>query len=232
MLVVRHLDSFYGRSQVLADLSVTVERGTVVALLGRNGAGKTTTMASLMGLVRSRAAAIELDGESLGRLPAFRRVRAGLAYVPQGGRVFAGLSVRENLTVVRGRPAQAATRFNMESAFDAFPKLRTLSGRDAGRLSGGERQMLAVARALMGNPSIVLLDEPTEGLSPVAVAAFGDLVMQLRETGVGVLLAEQNHRFALSLADRGYYIEKGRIRCEGTAAELAEPGVLDLYLGV
>ncbi|MGH2968640.1 MAG: ABC transporter ATP-binding protein [Solirubrobacteraceae bacterium] len=232
MLRVEGLDGFYGASQVLEGVSLTVGSGEVVVVLGRNGAGKTTTMASLLGFVRSRAERLELAGRDIARLAPFKRVRAGLGYVPQGGRVFAGLTVRENLDIVRGRSAVNGEAWTARRAFEAFPKLRELAARDAGLLSGGERQMLAVARALMANPSIVVLDEPSEGLSPVAVQALGELVGRLRDQGVGVLLAEQNPRFALQLADRGYFIEKGRIQHEGTAAELGGDEVLDRYLGV
>ena len=231
MLTVDGLDGFYGASQVLDGVSLEVRPGEVVVLLGRNGAGKTTTMAGLLGFVRTRARRLELDGADMARLAPYKRVRAGLGYVPQGGRVFAGLSVRENLEVVRGRSG-GGDGWTVARAFDAFPKLRDLEDRDAGLLSGGERQMLAVARALMANPAIVVLDEPSEGLSPVAVEGLGELVEKLREDGVGVLLAEQNHRFALRLADRGYFIEKGRIQHQGARDELSDDEVLDRYLGV
>lgn len=231
MLIVSDLTAYYGSSRVLFDVSLNVQAGEVVTLLGRNGAGKTTTMASIVGMVRSRSGTVELEGRPLQRLAPFKRVRAGLAYVPQSGRVFAGLSVRENLEIVRG-VRRNGDGWTVERAFEAFPKLATLEARDAGQLSGGERQMLAVARALMANPSVVLLDEPSEGLAPVVVQSLGQLVGKLRDSGVGVLLAEQNHTFALSLADRAYVIEKGAIRHEGAAAELAGSEILERYLGV
>jgi len=231
MLSVSDLTSFYGSSRVLFDVSLNVEPGEVVALLGRNGAGKTTAMASIVGMVRSRGGTVSLDGKPLHKLPPFRRVRAGLGYVPQSGRVFGGLTVRENLEIVRG-VRRNGDGWTIDRAFDAFPKLAELHERDAGRLSGGERQMLAVARALMANPRVMLLDEPSEGLAPVVVQSLGRLVRELRDSGVGVLLAEQNHLFALSLADRAYVIEKGTIRHEGRADELAGSDVLERYLGV
>jgi branched-chain amino acid transport system ATP-binding protein len=232
MLEVERLNSFYGASHILFDVSLRVEAGEVAVLLGRNGAGKTTTMASLIGFVRARSGQIRLAGEPIERRAPYRRVRAGLGYVPQSGRVFAGLSVRENLDVVRGRPSANGGGWTPERAFELFPALSRLAGRDAGHLSGGERQMLAVCRALMGNPSILLLDEPSEGLAPVVVERLGELVRELRRRDIGVLLAEQNHVFALGLADRGYFIEKGAIRHEGPAQGLARSDALERYLGV
>lgn len=231
MLTVSDLTAYYGSSRVLFDVSLTVQAGEVVTLLGRNGAGKTTTMASIVGMVRARGGAVSLDGTPLEKLPPFRRVRAGLGYVPQSGRVFGGLSVRENLEIVRGA-RRNGDGWTVERALETFPKLAELQQRDAGRLSGGERQMLAVARALMANPSVILLDEPSEGLAPVVVQLLGQLVRRLRDSGVGVLLAEQNHLFALSLADRAYVIEKGAICHEGTADELVGSEILERYLGV
>ncbi|MGH2712913.1 MAG: ABC transporter ATP-binding protein [Thermoleophilaceae bacterium] len=232
MLTVERLNSYYGASHILFDVSLRVEPGEVVVLLGRNGAGKTTTMASLIGFVRARSGSIRLGDERIERLAPYRRVRAGLGYVPQSGRVFAGLTVRENLDVVRGRPSSNGDGWTPARAFELFPELAELAGRDAGNLSGGERQMLAVARALMGNPTILLLDEPSEGLAPVVVERLGELVRDLGGQRIGVLLAEQNHVFALKLADRGYFIEKGEIRHEGASSRLAESDALQRYLGV
>lgn len=230
MLRVDGLNAYYGQSHVVFDVSLHVEKGEVVALLGRNGAGKTTTMAALMGFVRATTRALELDGEPIDSRRTHARVRSGLGYVPQSGRVFAGLTVRENLEIVRGR--RSANGWSAERAFDAFPALRSLATRDAGHLSGGERQMLAVARALMANPSVVLLDEPSEGLAPVVVQRLGELIRQLKEQGIGVLVTEQNHRYALQVAGRGYLMEKGRVRHKGTAEELTDSEELHRYLGV
>lgn len=230
MLRVEGLHAFYGASHVVLDVSLQVDQGEVVALLGRNGAGKTTTMNSLVGFVRNHARIIELDGERIDRRRPHDRVRAGLGYVPQGGRVFPGLTVQENLDIVRGR--RSSNGWTPERAFEVFPALKPLAGRDAGFLSGGERQMLAVARALMANPSVMLLDEPSEGLAPVIVQKLGGLIHTLKEAGIGVLLAEQNHRFALGVADRGYLIEKGAIRHEAPAGELIDSEALHRYLGV
>lgn len=230
MLRVEKLNVYYGQSHVVSDVSLRVERGEVVGLLGRNGAGKTTTMGGLVGILRSRVTTIELDGDRIDNRRAYQRVRAGIGFVPQSGRVFAGLSVRENLDIVRGR--SESDGWTVERVFDAFPALRPLANRDAGRLSGGERQMLAVARALMGNPAVVLLDEPSEGLAPIVVQKLGELIEGLRDQDIGVLLAEQNHRFALGVTTRAYLMEKGRIGHEATAEELAGDDVLHRYLGV
>lgn len=230
MLRVENLNVYYGQSHVVSDVSLRIERGEIVGLLGRNGAGKTTTMGGLMGLLRSRVGTIELDGRRIDNRRAYQRVRAGLGYVPQSGRVFPGLSVKENLDIVRGR--DTSDGWTADRAFDAFPALRALANRDAGRLSGGERQMLAVARALMGNPAVVLLDEPSEGLAPIVVQNLGALIGGLRDQGIGVLLAEQNHRFALSVTTRAYLMEKGRVGHEASAEDLAGAEVLHRYLGV
>lgn len=230
MLRVEGLDGFYGRSHVVFDVSLSVAAGEVVALLGRNGAGKTTLMQSIVGFVRNRTSVLEVEGRSIETLRPYQRVRHGLGYVPQGGRIFAGLTVRENLDIVRGRRADDG--WTADKAFDLFPALRDIAARDAGLLSGGERQMVAVARALMANPSVILLDEPSEGLAPVIVRKLADLAAQLKAEGIGVLLAEQNHRFALAAADRGYLMEKGRIRHEAAADDLIDSDALTRYLGV
>ncbi len=230
MLQVDGLNSAYGASHVLFDVSLEVAPGEIVALLGRNGAGKTTAMASLVGFVRQRSGSITLDGRRIDPLPSYQRVRAGLGIVPQSGRVFRGLSIRENLEIVRGR--STADGWSVDRVFDVFPDLRPIARRDAGQLSGGQRQMLAVGRALMANPAVILLDEPSEGLAPVVVQALGKLMRRLRDEGIGVLLAEQNHRFALAVADRGYLIEKGRIQHEALASRLLGSAELHRHLGV
>lgn len=230
MLRVEGLNGFYGRSHVVFDAALTVGSGEVVALLGRNGAGKTTLMQSIVGFLRSRTTRLEVDAVAIDRTRPYQRVRKGLGYVPQGGRIFGGLTVRENLEIVRGRNVQQG--WTPEKAFDLFPALRDIATRDAGLLSGGERQMVAVARALMANPSVILLDEPSEGLAPVIVRKLAELAGQLKEEGIGVLLAEQNHRFALGAADRGYLMEKGRICLEAPAADLVDSAALKRYLGV
>lgn len=230
MLRVDGLNSFYGQSHVIFDVSLVVGDGEVVALLGRNGAGKTTLIGSIVGSVRNRVRSIEIGDERIDVLRPYHRVRKGLGYVPQGGRIFAGLTVKENLEIVRGRKTDDG--WTTERAFDLFPPLRNIATRDAGLLSGGERQMLAVGRALMSNPKVILLDEPSEGLAPAVVQKLGELTGRLKSEGIAVLLAEQNHRFALDAADRAYLIEKGRIRHEASASELMGSDALERYLGV
>jgi branched-chain amino acid transport system ATP-binding protein len=229
LLEVRGLETAYGESQVLFGISITVERGEVVALLGRNGAGKTTTLSSIMGLVRPRAGTIRFDGAEIqGREP-FEACRAGLGFVPENCRLFGGLTVAENLEAARRR----AGRWDLAEVLDLFPDVRTFLGQRASTLSGGQQRMVAIARTLMGNPSLLLLDEPSEGLAPLVVDAILQRLKRLKEAGTTVLISEQNLRFATELADRISIIERGEIRYEGTPAELAaHPEVREKYLMV
>jgi branched-chain amino acid transport system ATP-binding protein len=231
MLRVEGLHSYYGASHVLHGVTLTADEGELVALLGRNGAGKTTTLSSLMGTVASRDGRVELDGADLAGLPPYARLRQGLALVPSGARVFGNLTVEENLQVVRPRRVSNGG-WTVERVVEFFPKLADLRASMAGNLSGGERQMLAVGRGLMANPKVLMLDEPSEGLAPVVVQAIGALMSQLKDVGLTVVLAEQNHRFALRHADRAYLIEKGQIRHEAAASELEGSEALHRYLGV
>lgn len=232
MLEVRGMDSFYGASHVLHGVALDARAGELVALLGRNGAGKTTTLASLVGTVQVREGRIVLDGEDLSSMPAYQRLRRGLALVPSGARVFGNLTVEENLSVVRPRRVDDAQRWTIARVYEYFPKLGDLRASRAGNLSGGERQMLAVGRGLMANPKVLLLDEPSEGLAPVVVQAIGKLLDQLKGVGLTVVLAEQNHHFALRHAERAYLIEKGQIRHESDAATLIGSDELHRHLGV
>jgi branched-chain amino acid transport system ATP-binding protein len=232
MLEVRGLNAFYGASHVLHDVALDVAGGELVALLGRNGAGKTTAFGALAGIVRTRGGSIRVAGEPVEGLPAYRRSRRGLALVPSGARVFPNLTVQENLEVVRSRGADAADRWTVDRVFEAFGKLAGLRASFAGNLSGGERQMLAVGRGLMANPRVLLLDEPSEGLAPVVLGEIGRLLGGLKQTGLAIVLAEQNHRFALRYADRAYLIEKGAIRHDAPAAEIVGSDALQRYLGV
>ncbi len=232
MLEVSGLDAFYGASHVLRDVAFHVEQGELVALLGRNGAGKTTTLNALMGVVRTRGDRIRVGGNDLAGRPAHRRARSGLTLVPSGARVFANLTVAENLQVVRPRRVDADRAWTVDRVYEAFPKLASLRANMAGNLSGGERQMLAVGRGLMANPEVMLLDEPSEGLAPVVLQEIGRLLRTLREAGLTMMLAEQNHRFALRYADRAYLIEKGAIRHEAPAAALDGSEALHRYLCV
>ncbi len=232
MLDVRGIDAYYGSSHVLHDLTFSVARGELVALLGRNGAGKTTTFGALMGLVTTRGGAVTVDGQDLTALSTYQRSRRGLALVPSGARVFANLGVQENLEIVRPRHVENGAGWTVERVYEHFPKLGDLRASMAGNLSGGERQMLAVGRGLMANPKVMLLDEPSEGLAPVVLQAIGSLLATLRETGLTMVLAEQNHRWALRHADRAYLIEKGAVRHEAAAGELVGSDALQRYLGV
>jgi branched-chain amino acid transport system ATP-binding protein len=214
---VRGLETSYGESQVLFGISLDVTRGEVVALLGRNGAGKTTTLSSIMGLVRPRAGTIRFDGAEIQGLEPFEACRAGLGFVPENCRLFGGLTVAENFETARGRSG----RWDLAEVLDLFPDVKTFLGQRAGSLSGGQQRMVAIARTLMGNPSLLLLDEPSEGLAPMIVDAILQRLKRLKEAGTTVLISEQNLRFATELADRVSIIERGEIRYEGTPAELA-----------
>jgi branched-chain amino acid transport system ATP-binding protein len=227
-LAVRHLDAGYGRARVLSDVALEVAKGEVAVLLGRNGAGKSTTLKTIMGWVRAQRGEIVFDDRRIDRLPTWEIARSGLGYVPEDRRIFTDLSVIENLDV--GRRGQGWTP---EKLFALFPNLAEAKDRSAGRISGGEQQMLAIARCLMGNPTCILLDEPSEGLAPVIVDQLTAAVRELKSAGVAVLLSEQNWRFASAVADRAYVIEKGRIRFAGTMAELAaDEAVRGRYLAV
>jgi len=221
MLTVSGIHTYYGRAHILADVSLSVAPGEVVVLLGRNGAGKTTTMKSIMGLVPLRAGRVEFAGQPIHGLPPFRIARLGLGYVPEDRRVFTSLTVRENLEIGRQAPRADAAPWTWQRISQLFPNLAGMPQRLGGRMSGGEQQMLTIARTLMGNPSCLLLDEPSEGVAPVIVDLMADAVRRLKQEGVGILLSEQNLHFAQSVGDRAYIIEKGRIRYQGTMAELA-----------
>ena len=221
----------YGKSHVVFDLGLSVDGGEAVALLGRNGAGKTTTITGILGLLPGAVGSVQVEGREMGRWPAYRRTRSGLAYVPSGARCFPNLTVLENLELA-ARHTHAAGGWNRERVYHVFPKLEQLKGNLAGGLSGGERQMLAVGRALMSNPKVVLMDEPTEGLAPVVVQSIAALIVELKKTGIGILLAEQNHQMALKVSDRAAFMEKGRIVETMPAREAAGSQVLGRILGV
>jgi branched-chain amino acid transport system ATP-binding protein len=221
MLEVERLHAYYGRAHILDDVSFAVGPGEVVALMGRNGAGKTTTLKCVIGLVRPSAGRLRFDGHDIAGLPPHAICRLGLGYVPEERRIFPELSVRENLEVGRRPPRDGTPAWTPERLFELFPNLAGLQGRQAGRTSGGEQQMLTIARTLMGNPRAILLDEPSEGLAPVIVRQMATTVRELKQGGLTVLLSEQNLRFARTVADRALIIEKGRIRYGGTMEELA-----------
>ena len=222
MLEVAGLHAFYGQSHVLFDVSLRIAAGEVVCLLGRNGAGKTTTLKSIMGVVPPRSGRILFKTQDVAGRPPHVLARAGLGYVPDDRRIFADLTVFENLEIAMKGGDGQSSRWDLARVFDLFPVLNEKASRKGGHLSGGEQKMLAIGRALIGNPELLLLDEPMEGLAPLLVRALEDKILELKATGLTVLLAEQNVQAALRLADRGYVIDDGRIRYEGTVRELRE----------
>ena len=225
ILSVERLSAWYGAARILYDLSFTVGRGEVVALMGRNGAGKSTTMRAIMGLIPQRAGTVCFEDADISRLKPFEIARRGLGYTPEDRRIFADLTVMENLDVGRqpprrfadGRPAPSWTP---DRLFALFPNLAEMQDRLGGRMSGGEQQMLTVARTLMGNPLLVLLDEPSEGVAPLIVEQMAATIVALKKSGLSILLSEQNVHFARLIADRAYVLEQGQIRWEGAMAEL------------
>ena len=221
VLEVKGINAFYGQAHILFDLDLTVRRGEVVALLGRNGAGKSTTLKSVMGMVRPASGSVRFAGREVAGMTPFRIARLGLGYVPEDRRIFTGLTVEENLEVGRQVPREGAPNWTPQRLYELFPALGEMRQRRGGQMSGGEQQMLTIARTLMGNPLCLLLDEPSEGLAPAIVDQMINIVSELKAAGVAILLSEQNMRFAEAVADRACIIEKGRIRFEGPFAELA-----------
>jgi len=219
MLEVQGIHTFYGLSHILFDVSLRVNQGQIVCLLGRNGAGKTTTFKSIMGLTPPRRGRIRFKNNNITGKAPFRLVREGIGYVPDDRRIFADLTVGENLEIA-ARKTSRGEQWDKRRVYDLFPALKEIDSRKGGLLSGGEQKMLAIARALMGNPEFLLLDEPTEGLAPAMVRIFEKRIKKLREAGLTVLLAEQNVKFTLGLSDYGYIIDDGRIQYQGTVEEL------------
>ena len=233
MLEITGLDAYYGRAHILQGLGFAMNRGEVLALMGRNGAGKSTTMKAIIGLVPPAAGTVRFEGQPVqGREP-FEIARLGIGYVPEDRRVFSELTVMENLSVGQ-RPARpGAPHWTPERLFAVFPNLGRMRDRPGGAMSGGEQQMLTIARTLMGNPSLVLLDEPSEGLAPVIVEEMARTILALKAEGLSVLISEQNLHFAGTVADRAAIIEKGMIRFTGTMDELkANEAVRTQYLSV
>ena len=233
MLEASGIHSFYGQAHILCDVSLNVRAGEVVVLLGRNGAGKSTTLKSIAGLVRPREGSVRFMGEAIESRQPFEIARRGLGYVPEERRIFTELTVLENLEVGR-QPARASVpSWNFEKIGKLFPNLAEMPDRPGGRMSGGEQQMLTIARTLMGNPLCILLDEPSEGVAPVIVDQMAGAIAELKRQGVAVLLSEQNLHFAQEVGDRAYIIEKGRIRFQGSMDELrANDEVRAQYLAV
>ena len=216
MLEVRGLTAAYGRARILFGLDFSAQPGEVLVLLGRNGAGKSTTLKSIMGLVRARGGEVRFGGARIDALPAYRIARLGLGYVPEDRRIFTDLTVRENLEVGRQPGRGGIGPWTPERLFRLFPNLAPMHSRRGAQMSGGEQQMLAIARTLMGNPRAVLLDEPSEGLAPIVVEHMAAAIRALKAEGLCVLLSEQNLRFARQVADRACLLEQGRIRASGT----------------
>jgi branched-chain amino acid transport system ATP-binding protein len=232
MLSVEDIHVYYGESHVLQGMSLALNEGEIVCLLGRNGAGKTTTLRGIVGFAPPRRGRVRFDGMDIAGRPVHENVRRGIGYVPEDRRIFPGLTVAENLEVAALPPRPDRTPWTRERIFEVFPLLAELRGRRGGGLSGGEQQMLAVARALAGNPRLLLLDEPCEGLAPVIVERLGAIIADLAGE-IPILLAEQNAVFALTVAQRGYVVEKGRIRFAGDRDELRNNReVQDRYLTV
>ena len=232
-LSVQGLNSYYGPAHILFDVALEVGDGEVVALLGRNGAGKSTTFRSIVGLVEEREGQIVFEGQDVSHQPTHAIVRNGLGYVPEERRIFTDLTVEENLEVGRQPPRQNAPQWTHEKLFTLFPNLGEMRGRMGGRMSGGEQQMLTIARTLMGNPSLVLLDEPSEGLSPKIVEQMVGAILAMKKEGVSIVVSEQNLHFANLISDRAYIIERGRICFSGTMSELeARPDIRDAHLAV
>jgi branched-chain amino acid transport system ATP-binding protein len=228
MLDVEAIHTYYGDSHVLHGVSLRVGAGEAVAVLGRNGAGKTTAIRSIVGFTPPRAGRVVFEGQAIERWPAYRIARRGLALVPQGRRIFAPLSVRENLLLGARAPG-----FTLERIYALFPRLRERELQSGGTLSGGEQQMLAIGRALLTNSRLILLDEPSEGLAPLIVREIGRILLALKAERLSLLLVEQNYHLALRVADRVYVMSKGQIVWEGTPAGLeADEDVKRRYLGV
>lgn len=230
MLEVNDLHTYYGRSHILQGISLNLEEGEVICLLGRNGAGKTTTIRSIMGFVHPASGSIKFEGKDISRMEPFEICRRGVGYVPQERRIFPTLTVQDNLEVIARRAEEGWT---VEKIFKTFPILEGLKNRAGRHLSGGEQQILSVARPLMTNPKLLLLDEPSEGLAPLIVKAIEELIHEIVKTGISVLLAEQNMRFAMRMAKRGYIIDKGMIHHQGSMEELKEDKeIIGKYLAV
>ena len=235
LVSVEGLHTYYGKSHILDGVSLTVAPGEVVGLLGRNGVGKSTTLKTIMGLVEARAGRVVFNGSVITGLPAHRIARMGIAYVPEDRRIFRGLSVIENLRTGFDRAGVDETkrRALLDKVFNYFPRLAERRGQAGGTLSGGEQQMLAIARAMMLEPKIILLDEPTEGLMPRMVSQIGEIIAALHEDGVAILLVEQNVPLTLASCQRIYFMEKGMIRHHGAASELhVHHPAIKQYLGV
>ena len=221
-LAVESINTYYGLSHILFDVSLHVSQGEVVVLLGRNGAGKTTTMLSIMGLNPPKSGTVKYQGKEITGYAPFKIARMGIGYVPEDRRIFPDLTVFGNLDVARKSSQTKTTKWSLERIYQMFPVLKDFSNRQGGTLSGGEQQMLTIARTLMGDPDFLLLDEPSEGLAPIIVKTLGDFIEVIKQEGMTVLLSEQNTKFALKHADRAYIVDNGSIKYEGSIADLEQ----------
>jgi len=233
ILEVNQINTYYGLSHILFDLSFKVDEGEIIFYLGRNGAGKTTTIRSIMGLTSPRKGSIKFRGMEIVRKAPFQICRLGIGYVPTGRRIFSDLTVLQNLEVVQRPNRGQLEAWTVERIFGLFPTLKDLAFHKGNQLSGGELQMLAIARTLMTNPDLLLMDEPSEGLSPLVLKALNQQIMDLNHKGMTVILTEQNAKFALDVANRGYILENGKIRYQATVQELkANHEIMNRYLAL
>jgi len=232
-LDLNSINTYYGRSHILFDVSLSIEKGEVVSLIGRNGAGKSTTFRSIIGLTPPQTGEVIFKGERISGMRAFRICRKGVGFVPEDRRCFPDLTVRDNLEVAARREKETASPWTVERIYALFPRLQERERNLGSQLSGGEQQMLTIARTLMTNPEVLLLDEPSEGLAPLIVALLADMILQIRKEGVTVLLAEQNLHFCAKVSDRGYVIDKGSVKYVGTMSDLlTNEEVKEKYLAV
>ncbi|HEY5324007.1 MAG TPA: ABC transporter ATP-binding protein [Caldimonas sp.] len=226
MLTVEALDAWYGQAQILYGVSLGVNAGECVALVGRNGAGKSTTMKAIIGLMAKKRGRVSFRGHDISAWPAYRIGRLGLGWVPEDRRIFTDLTVRENLAVARQPKREGAPEWTPERLYALFPNLGAMPDRPGGRMSGGEQQMLTVARTLMGNPYLVLLDEPSEGVAPIIVEEMARMIVALKQAGVAILLSEQNLHFAQLVSDRAVVLEKGEVKFDGAMEALMSDEML------
>jgi len=223
ILEVTNINTFYGTSHILFDLSLKVNQGELVCILGRNGSGKTTTLRSIMGLTTPKSGSVKFHGEELLGKPPYYIAKKGIGYVPDNRLIFPDLTVKENLLLgIKDSTYSLSKKWDIDSVYEIFPHLKKLEKHLGGHLSGGEQQMLTIARTLMGNPELILLDEPVEGLAPLVVKDFAEKLLKLKELGLTILFSEQNVRFSMQIADRAYVINKGKIEYEGTIDELSK----------
>jgi len=219
-LEVQGINTFYGLSHILFDVSLEVDQGEAVVLLGRNGAGKTTTMRSIMGLSHAKQGTVRFKGKEITELPPYKIARLGIGFVPEDRRIFPDLTVRANLEVGYRKTTGKTNPWNLDRIYSVFPRLKELANRRGGTLSGGEQQMLTIARTLMGDPELLLLDEPSEGLAPIVVRDLGTFIDLIKQQGITVLLSEQNVKFSLKHSDRAYILDSGHIKFQGSITEL------------